>query len=93
LRPVEDRKTENPPAATPVQRLVIWLFSFGSRELSLQESRVYSVFEMLKDLNLIFFVSIVGIDFNVPMRGCRHQPTNGFPKECDSVTHDTHRRG
>ncbi len=25
LRPVDARKTENPPAATPVQRFVMWL--------------------------------------------------------------------
>jgi hypothetical protein len=35
LRPVDARKTENPPAATPVQRLVIWLSSFASLRLSL----------------------------------------------------------
>jgi hypothetical protein len=90
---VDARKAENPPAATPVQRFVIWLSSFASLRLSLWGSRVYSVFELLKDLNLIIFVSIAGIDFRVPMRGCRHQPKNDFPKVCDSVAHDAHGRG
>jgi hypothetical protein len=35
LRPVDARKTENPPAATPVQRLVIWLSSFALLQWSL----------------------------------------------------------
>jgi hypothetical protein len=32
LRPVEDRKTENPPAATPVQRFVSHMFRCACKE-------------------------------------------------------------